>query len=177
MNKTAVVYTSRYGYTEQYAKWIAEALGADLFTAKGLHGEKLADYDTIIAGGGIYAGTIGSAKWLCQNAQKFDGKNMIFFTVGLSPTHDPSAFAPCLEHSLPEELRKKLHIFHFRGGIDYPKLGFLHRSMMSMMIKMIQKKPPEQQTEEDKGILQSQGKRVDFSDPEAIAPLIKCAQG
>ena len=34
--KTAVVYTSKYGFTRQYAAWIAEALSCDLLDARGL---------------------------------------------------------------------------------------------------------------------------------------------
>ena len=31
--KTVVIYKSRYGYTEKYAKWLSEKLNADLFEA------------------------------------------------------------------------------------------------------------------------------------------------
>ena len=56
--RTIVLYTSKYGAAETYARWIAEALGCravplDKFSKKELQG-----YDTVIYGGGVQAGGI-----------------------------------------------------------------------------------------------------------------------
>ncbi len=66
--RTIVLYTSKYGAAETYARWIAEALGCravplDKFSKKELQG-----YDTFIYGGGVQAGGIRGleqfTKWI-----------------------------------------------------------------------------------------------------------------
>ena len=66
--RTIVLYTSKYGAAETYARWIAEALGCravplDKFSKKELQG-----YDTVIYGGGVQAGGIRGleqfTKWI-----------------------------------------------------------------------------------------------------------------
>ena len=51
MTNIAVVYCSRYGSTKQYAQWLAEDLGADLYDVRRVYKEKLETYDTIVFGG------------------------------------------------------------------------------------------------------------------------------
>lgn len=56
MRKIAVVYKSCHGSTKQYAEWIAEETGADLFNVDDCTGSDMSDYDTIVFGGCIHAG-------------------------------------------------------------------------------------------------------------------------
>lgn len=51
-----VTYGSKYGHTEQYARWIAEALGCACKPARTVGREELKRYDVIVHGGGLYAG-------------------------------------------------------------------------------------------------------------------------
>lgn len=69
-------------------------------------------------------------------------------------------------------MMEKLHIFHFRGTIDYAKLGLVHRAMMAMLRKMLLKKDENTLREEDEQLLQSYGGRTDFTDPASIKPLV-----
>lgn len=58
MNKTAVVFKSKYGSTKKYAQWIAEELSCDIFERKNVKSDDLEAYDTVIYGGGLYAGGV-----------------------------------------------------------------------------------------------------------------------
>lgn len=49
--KTIVVYSSQYGATEQYARWLAEALDADLYAVRAISADVLGGYDCILYGG------------------------------------------------------------------------------------------------------------------------------
>ncbi len=66
--KTIVVYKSKYGTAEQYAKWIAEELNCDLKELGEVKARDLDEYDGIIYGGGVHAGGIEGfdtfRKWL-----------------------------------------------------------------------------------------------------------------
>ena len=56
--KTIVVYKSKYGTAEQYAKWIAEELDCDIKELGEIRARDLEPYEGIIFGGGVHAGGI-----------------------------------------------------------------------------------------------------------------------
>ena len=56
--KGIVIYKSKYGSTKKYAEWISERTGFDCVEAGKVNAKRLADYDTVIFGGGIYASGI-----------------------------------------------------------------------------------------------------------------------
>ena len=58
MERTAVVYTSKYGATEKYARWIGEELDCPVFRLDDFSKAQLGRYDNIIYGGGVQAGGI-----------------------------------------------------------------------------------------------------------------------
>lgn len=169
MQKIAVIYQSKYGHAMDYAGWLAQALGADLFEAP--KPRRLDRYDTLIFGGGIYAGGVSGAKLLARNLPQWRNKHLIVFTVGLSATDDPAAFRPVIERSYPAEVRERARFFHLRGGIDYKRLGPLHRSMMGMLRMLLMGK--RDKTKTDRLLLESYGGRVDFRDKESIRPIVE----
>lgn len=172
MHGTIVIYKSRYGGAKQYAKWISEAISADCFPAELFKPSDFARYDTVIFGGGLYAGSINGIKLLEKNLGLLEGKHLIVFSVGLADMTEQGTLEH-IETHLPPGVRQKAKLFCFRSGIDYSKLGFMHKAMMGMMKKMLSKKSPQERTEQDEGIIATYGKKVDFSDKESIKPLIE----
>lgn len=167
-NNTVVVYESKYGTTEKYAKWIAEDLNCPVYNLKGLRDDKLNEYDTIIHGGGLYAGGVAGSKILI----KMQEKNIVLFTVGLA---DPNVtdYTEVLEKNFDKELIEKMKIFHLRGGIDYKNLSLMHKIMMSAMKKLVSKKSEDELTHDDKMMLETYGDIVDFVDRKSIEPIIE----
>lgn len=165
--KILVTYTSKYGSTRKYAEWIASALSADLFDAQRIEPKALSQYDVIIYGGGLYAGGIAGVKLVTQNSCE----NLIVFTVGLA---DPNTtdYSAILNKSFTPELLAKTKFFHLRGGIDYKKLGPIHKVMMAMMKGMIQRKPESEREPEDKEFLNTYNSKVNFEDRQTIDSVI-----
>ncbi len=175
MKKIAVIYQSKYGATRKYAEWIAGELSCDLFEGKDIKASDLEPYDTIILGGGLYAGGVNGIKILTKNFSKFSNKNLVIFTCGLadpSDTINTDHIKKSLYKELTEEMKDKIKVFHLRGAMDYSKLSPLHRSMMALVCKMTAKKDQNSLTNEDKEMLVSYGKKVDFVNKETILPLI-----
>lgn len=172
MNNTVVVYKTKYGHTQNYAKWIAEKLNCDLYDSSDIKVEKLFNYDNIIYGGGLYASGILGVDIITKNFDKLKNKNLIVFTVGLADPNIKSQFLPIINKNFTDEMQKKVNIFHLRGGIDYKKLGILHKAMMSALKKMVKNKKEEEMTDEDKMMLNTYGEVVDFTDKTTIEPLI-----
>ncbi|HHT16783.1 MAG TPA: flavodoxin [Papillibacter sp.] len=174
--KTAVIYKSRYGSTEMYAKWIAEELGADSLPAGDVSPEDLEKYEVIVYGGGLYAGSVNGSALLTKNLERIKDKKLYLFTVGLYDVSLPEnveAIRSGLEKVLPPALYEKLRLYHFRGGMHLSKMGFLHRFVMKMMANMLRKKPESELSDDDRLMLQNFGQDIDFTDRSAIAPLVK----
>jgi len=168
MSKIAVIYKSHYGTTKQYAEWIAEALGASLLEMSAVKPQQLMDYDVVVYGGGLYAGGILGAKLIRNNPCK----SLVVFTVGLA---DPEAtdYSNILSQTFSPEKLAQTNVFHLRGGVDYSKLGFIHKTLMGMVKKAAEKKPETERTSEDKAIIETYGGKVDFMSQAAIAPLVE----
>ena len=58
------------------------------------------------------------------------------------------------------------------GGIDYIRLSPIHRAMMWMLCKTIKRKGYDNLPDDDKLMLDTYGKKIDFSDQRTIQPLI-----
>lgn len=178
MNHTVVIYESKYGSTRRYAEWIGKALSCPVFTRKQFPSRTIPHYDTIIYGGGLYAGGVSGIKFITQNWHSLSERTVILFTCGLADPENPenlSHIRDSLSKTLPEEILTHLHLFHLRGGLDYPRLSFLHKSMMSMLRKMLSKKDPSMLIEEDRQLLkllETQEKSVDFTDQNTIQTLV-----
>jgi menaquinone-dependent protoporphyrinogen IX oxidase len=166
--KTAVIYASKHGTTRQYAAWIAEELHAELLEAGSVSPSKLRGFDCLVYGGGLYAGGILGANRVAKNQYK----NLVVFTVGLADPKNTD-YTHILKKNFPLEATQPLKVFHLRGGIDYKKLGLVHRVMMAMMKKAVSNKAGVNRTGDDEIFLETYGKQVDFIDRSAIVPLVE----
>ena len=175
MAKTAVLYKSNYGSTKNYALHIADALGADLFDISRVKKFDFKKYDTLIYGGGLYAGKLNGLKHIAKSADELTGKNLVVYSVGLGdPTVASNAqmIMKGVNKALPKELMSRVHIYSFRGSLDWSKLSFIHRTMMKMLNNMISKKKEEDLTDDDRETLNIFGKNTDHTNLASAAPLI-----
>ena len=176
MSKAVVIYQSKYGTTRKYAEWIAEELSCKLIERKKAEISKLDDYDTIIYGGGLYAGGVSGIDLLTKNFNKLRDKNIILFTCGLASPEDEDNVKHIregLKKVLTEDMEKNIKVFHLRGGINYSKLSFVHKSMMAMLHRMTLKKDYNSLRAEDKEMLDTYGGVVDFTNKDTIKPIIE----
>ena len=87
--KTLVVYRSHYGSTRRYAQWLAQALDADAAEERQADARLVQNYECVIFGGGLYAGSIAGAARMVKLYGALQGKRLAMFTVGLSDPSDP----------------------------------------------------------------------------------------
>lgn len=172
-----IVYGSQYGSTRRYAEKLSEQTGIPAFSYKdtpALSGKKI-----IVYLGGLYAGgVLGLAKTL-RGFSLRDGQKLILITVGLADPSEPENqhnIRASLQRLLPAELLDRAKIFHLRGGIDYQKLSFGHRTMMKLLYQSLRRTPFEKQTAENRAFLETYGKQVDFTDFRALEPIIQAIQ-
>ena len=71
---------------------------------------------------------------------------------------------------------EKAKIFHLRGGIDYSKLNFAHKTMMKLLYNAVKNLPKEKLTAEDRAMIETYNKKVNFIDFSSLDEIINEAQ-
>ena len=173
--KYIVTYSSKYGSTQKYAQWIGEALSCEVKEIKSISSGMLQNYDVVIHGGGLYAGGVGGMKKLVKLYPKISDKKLILFTCGLAdPTSEKNVMhiENSIANAVPKNMSEHMKQFHFRGGIDYGKLSPVHRMMMGMLCQTMKKKGYDNLSDEDRLMLDTYGKQIDFTDQSTIKPLV-----
>lgn len=99
--KTLVVYRSHYGSTRRYAQWLAQALDADAAEERQADARLVQNYECVIFGGGLYAGSIAGAARMAKLYGALQGKRLAMFTVGLSDPSDPENVKKIMQDAGP----------------------------------------------------------------------------
>ena len=173
-----ILYGSRYGSARRYAEKLSEQTGIPAVSYK--DAPDLSGMKTIVYLGSLYAGgVLGMAKTLGGLALR-EGQRLIIVTVGLADPGNPQNrehIRASLKKQLSPELFRQATIFHLRGGIDYSTLTFRHQAMMALLCLSLRRKPAEQQSAEDRALLETYGKQVDFTDLNTLIPILQEIQG
>ena len=107
MKKVAVVFKSKYGSTEKYAKWIAEEVCADIFKVSEIKADSLKEYDIIVYCGGLYAGGLLGFSFIKNNYRKFFDKKLIVVAVGATLKKD-EAVEEVKDQNLTDEMKDRV---------------------------------------------------------------------
>ena len=172
--KTVVVYKSKTGFVKKYAEWIAEELHADLFEAGTIKPEKLASYDAIVYGGGLYVGGINGVKLITNNLHMLKGKRIAVFGTGAAPGR-PEVLTEVRDQNFSAEDLKYLRYFYMRGGFDYGKLPPVQKILMTLLKWKIEwkKKRKVPLHGDESGMLHAYGKPANFTQRKNISELVK----
>ena len=162
--KTVIIYYSKTGFTERYARWLAQDLDCALFRYEERNKIDFRLSDVVIFGSWCHAGTIRKINWFRKQLPFWKGKKVAAFAVGAMP----AGFA-----EIPELLRRNftgdVRAFYLPGGLNYEKMGSASRIMMKLFSSMMAKKQGKTQAEEEmaRAIAQS----YDLSDRGNLRPL------
>ena len=120
-----IIYKSKTGHTEKYAKMLSKELNIPCYSYKDA---KVSEKDEVIFLSYIYASKImGLSKIL----KKYNVKVVI--AVGAL------GYSKDYLNTLRDANNIKLPFFYLRGGIDYSKLNFFFRNFLSIIGKDIAK--------------------------------------
>lgn len=175
MERTVVIYKSKYGATAQYAAWIAEALHCDLRDADTFSGKAFADYTQIIFGGGVQAGGIKGFDLIRKNRRKLTGKNVVIFAVGLN-VEDKESRMQIREINLNRRALKPLTIYYCMGAFDPEKVKGIDRGIINMTLKLLEDTRPEERTPAQHRLYHDMTEGANYVDRKYIAPILAAVQ-
>ena len=155
-----IIYGSHYGTTKQYAEELSRRTNIEVISFENV--EEINDYDNIIYLGGLYAGGVLGMSKTIKKLNNISNKKIIIATVGLSDPTDEinkNNIRNNIKSQIPKEIFEKAKIFHLRGGIDYSKLNFAHRTMMKLLYNAVKNLPEEKQTAENRAMIETYNKK------------------
>ena len=117
-----VYYKTKYGSTEDYAKWLSEDLGFELKDIK--KRPKVGPEDIIVIGTSLMMGKVTAAGWIEKNWDRMKDKRVVLFSVGTSKTGSQER-VDIMNRSLSKEMIDGMKIFHLPGRIDHKRMNFL----------------------------------------------------
>ncbi|HIS19032.1 MAG TPA: hypothetical protein IAC02_10550 [Candidatus Coprovivens excrementavium] len=168
-----IIYGSHYGTTKQYAEELSKRTNIEAISFENV--KEINDYNNIIYLGGLYAGGVLGLSKTIKKMNTISNKKIIIVTVGLSDPIDEvnkKNIRDNIKRQIPKEFFEKTKIFHLRGGIDYSRLNFVHKTMMKLLYNSVKNLPEEKQTAEDKAMIETYNKKVNFVDFSSLDEII-----
>ena len=137
---TAIVYCSQTGFTERYARWLAEELGTRAVPFAERTSSSVAIAKTLVFLGWFHAGGLKGARWL---REVMDGRReRRYVVVGVGAYPMPSEEWPksetdaAFEHAFPSDRYPDLARFYCQGGFDFDRLCTLDKLAMRAFFRM-----------------------------------------
>lgn len=137
---TAIVYCSQTGFTETYARWLAEELGIEAVPYSERERSDAHAADTVVFMSWFHAGGIKGAKWFKSLMDARPGVRYVVVGVGAYPM--PSDDWPqsetdaAFEHTFPRDRYPALTHFYCQGGFDFDRLCALDKIAMRAFFRM-----------------------------------------
>jgi len=176
MSKVLVMYYSENGSTKTYAEWIAEELNGDLCFLKDIKASMLSGYDVILLASPLLGGPIKGLNILVENYNAIKDKKLVLCACGIEDMGNEmitNRIRGWVEKAVPSELFLQLKLFFLRGGFNHYKLSLKNRVLFWLAMKKINKTPVDKLTVDEKLVLETYGKKLDFTDKTSIKPIVE----
>ena len=161
--KGAIFFSSKYGSTEEYAEWIAQATDLPVFNVNDINANP-APYDFLILGSPIIYYKLIIHKWVKKHLVSLANKPIIFFSVSGAPAGEK--LDGWITNSLPKEFITNMRHVALRGR-QIPEELTLYDSMM-LRIGALFNRDPKARKEELEGF--------DFMEYASIEPVVVMAE-
>lgn len=171
MEKGIILFQSKYGATQKYAKWLKETTQFDCIKTKEADIKLIKKYDIIILGGGIYASGIAGLSFLKKHINILKNKRIVVFCVGASP-YDENAFSEIYHYNFKNELAG-IPCFYCRGAWNEDTMSLKDKTLCKMLQKAIAKKDPSTYEPWQKGLISAIGQKCDWTDKAYLEPILK----
>lgn len=164
--KKIVIYKSRTGFTKRYAEWISDELMCEILDFEKINKLNLDDYDLVIYGGRVHAGNIDSLKKV-KDILKDKKCKLIVYATGATPITAAEEIDNIMKINFTDN---SIPCFYMQSGLCYEKMGFVDKTIMKMLSKMLSSK--KDKTDAENGTAIAISKSHDISSKSYIMPLV-----
>lgn len=170
MENTIVIYKSKNGSTEKYARWIAEELDCSAVRAEDFSKRDFEKYENIIYGGWVHAGGIMGFDLIKKNMRRLKDKRTVVFAVGLNVMNQESRMQ-LREINFNKKKVKGMTCYYCPGAYDPQKVRGIDAGIMKMMTSMLEGKREDETTPDDVKLLEAVKNGADMVDRKYIEPI------
>lgn len=180
--RALIIYGSAYGYTKQYAEWIAEDLRAlpqapevEVVAAAEVTPEQAEAADAVIIGGSDYGGFLTGAPALRKKiipVLKTKRDRTAFFTVSFTGPYSQELLDKAVAKSYTPDLTKDRPTIHLRGGIKFADLSLTHKTALKGPVRawLMAKSNPNKGIQQMLDCYGTEG--ADYTDRASIEPFV-----
>lgn len=138
--KILVTYKSKTDFTKRYAEIIAQKTGARLLDFKDVTADTMSEFDAVVYGGGLYAGSVNGLKKAKEMFSLSSAKKFFVFATGATPNAVTEEIETVWKTNMtPEELESIPH-FYMQSGLCYEKMSIASKALMKMAAGALEKK-------------------------------------
>ena len=130
MKDLAVVYATKYGHTKQYADWMKEEAGADIFASTSFTPTKALEYKAVVFAGGVYGDKILIMDWLKKNLGQVNVNKIIIAAVSWYCNDSEEAKARLIAENYPEQFKNVVPLVVINSGIDKKKTSVMDKAQL-----------------------------------------------
>ena len=192
MDSTIVVFKSKYGTAEKYARWIGEELDCPVKSIDEIRARDLEPYENIIYGGGVHAGGIEGfdvfRKWIkpiLKDAyyDSFDvevnfkpeyykpSKKIVCFAVGIN-LQNFEARAELRKVNFDKKWLRPLTCYYLDGKYEPERVQGADKLVMRFTTKLLNDKGLNM-TADERLLLERIEKGCDLIDRSQIMPIVE----
>lgn len=173
MKRSIVVYKSKYGATQQYAKMISDQLGCERILLDQLKMVNADEYDRFIFCLPIYNGLIAGMATLKLRYFTLSRKDIVMFLVGLTDLDAQDEISLAIEASLTEGMRHRFKIFYGMGRMRYKNMNLADKMSWSKWIKGIKKRPAAEWNPTEQAMVAHAKDKLDLVEEDQIKGLLR----
>ena len=157
-----IIYKSKYGSTEQYARWLGNETGLPVYSVKHVASSAIRGSGLVVLASNIRIGKLTLAGWIRKHWPMLKARKLVILSVSAAPGSDPSVKEAWVR-SLPQEVRAASTHFALQGRLIFDGLDLLDKLLMSVASKM----------QGDPAVAENLRKGIDGVDKAQLQPVVE----
>ncbi|MCG4282735.1 flavodoxin domain-containing protein [Lacticaseibacillus saniviri] len=137
MDDAIIIYTSRTGFTQRYALWIARQLHCEVLDSKFVTHKDLSNKKIVIYGGHVFAGRVLGFKPFYRQYHQSLKQHLLVFGTGILPEQDVDV-RQIMQRNMDICDAEKL-FYYFQGQAKKSQLSLPHRMQLAFNHTKVEK--------------------------------------
>ena len=123
MKNIAIVYSSKYGHTKQYADWLKEDVDADAIDISKFNITQMLAYKLVIFACGVYGDKLSIMDFVKKNVTAIPAQKTMIMAVGWYTNDSKEATEKLINDNYPPEFKGKVPMYVVNSGLDKKQIS------------------------------------------------------
>ena len=123
MKKIAIVCSSKYGHTKQYADWLKEDVDADVIDISKFNITQMLAYKLVIFACGIYGDKLSIMDFVKKNVTAIPTQKTMVMAVGWYTNNSKEATEKLINDNYPQEFKGKVPMYVVNSGLNKKQIS------------------------------------------------------